>query len=216
MTYLDIMNNVLRRMREDEVSNVTENTYAKMVGDFINDAKESVEVAWDWSSLRNSLTISTSVAGGTTYSLAGTQDKGKIINLINDTSNVFMEYRPISWFDDKRFNQDTVSGSPEYYTYNGVDSSGDAKIEVYPTPDDAYTLKANIVIRNTPLVNNTDTLDIPSAPVMHLALAMLVRERGETGGQMAAEYFAIADRYLSDAIAMDAQKHPDETVWYSV
>ncbi len=39
-TYLNIMNEVLRRLREAEVSDVTENTYSKMVGDFINDAKE--------------------------------------------------------------------------------------------------------------------------------------------------------------------------------
>jgi hypothetical protein len=58
-------------------------------------------------------------------------------------------------------------------------------------------------------------LVIPSAPVIHLAIALLARERGETGGTSAPEYFAIADNYLSDAIALDAQKHPDETIWYT-
>jgi len=52
-------------------------------------------------------------------------------------------------------------------------------------------------------------------PVMHLAIALLARERGETGGTSAPEYFAIADRYLSDAIALDAQKHPEETIFYT-
>jgi hypothetical protein len=52
-------------------------------------------------------------------------------------------------------------------------------------------------------------------PVIHLAIALLARERGETGGTSASEYFGIADNYLSDAIALDAQKHPDETIWYT-
>ena len=46
MTYLDIVNNVLRRMREDEVSSIAETTYSKMVGDFVNDAKGIIETSW--------------------------------------------------------------------------------------------------------------------------------------------------------------------------
>ena len=40
MTYLDIVNNVLRRLREDTVSDITETPYSTMVGDFVNDAKK--------------------------------------------------------------------------------------------------------------------------------------------------------------------------------
>jgi len=36
MTYLDLVNNVLRRLREDEVTTVNANVYSRMVGDFIN------------------------------------------------------------------------------------------------------------------------------------------------------------------------------------
>ena len=64
MTYLNLVNNVLRRLREDTVTTVTNNTYSTMVGDFVNDAKEIVESAWDWSALRTTsgspLTITTS------------------------------------------------------------------------------------------------------------------------------------------------------------
>lgn len=34
-TYLNIVNEVLRRLREDEVTSVAQNTYSKMVGDFV-------------------------------------------------------------------------------------------------------------------------------------------------------------------------------------
>ena len=214
MTYLDLVNNVLRRMREDEVSSVQSTTYSKMVGDFVNDAKKIVEAAWDWSALRTTLTVTTT-ADIFNYVLTGSQNRIKALNVINDTDNIFMEYRPATWFDDKYLNQDPVSGSPEYYTYNGVDSSGDSQIDVYPKPDGVYTIRFNCIFRNDDLSADVDTLLIPSMPVIHLAIALLARERGETGGTSAPEYFGIADKYLSDAIALDAQKHPDEVIWYT-
>lgn len=214
MTYLDLVNNVLRRMREEEVASVSESTYSKMAGDFVNDAKKLVEAAWDWSALRTTLTITTS-ADIFNYVLVGSQNRIKALDVINDTSNFFMEYQPSSWFDDKYLNETPATGAPQYYTYNGIDSQGDSQIDVYPKPDGVYTLRFNCVLRNDDLTANTDQLLIPHMPVVHMAIALLARERGETGGTSTPEYFAIADKYLSDAIALDAQKHPDETIWYA-
>ena len=92
MTYLDLVNNVLRRIREEEVASVNANTYSKMVGDFVNDAKKLVETSWDWSALRTTLTITTS-ADIFNYVLTGSQNRVKALDVINDTSNFFMEYR---------------------------------------------------------------------------------------------------------------------------
>ena len=214
MTYLNLVNNVLRRLREDEVTNVSESTYSKMVGDFVNDAKELVETAWDWSALRSTLTITTA-ADDYTYSLTGSGNEGKVLNLINDTSNLVMQYQTQNWFDDKFFVQTPASGAPEYFTYNSVDGSGDTQIDVYPKPDGVYSLKAKMVLRNVALSSDSDTLAVPSSPVIHMAVALLARERGETGGTSTAEYFTIADKHLSDAIALDAQKHPEETIFYT-
>ena len=214
MTYLEIVNNVLRRMREEEVSSVNENTYSKMVGDFVNDAKRLVEVAWDWAGLRTTVVVTTA-EDVTSYVLTGSKDNINTLDVINDTSNVFMQYRPVAWFNDKYYNQAEVKGTPEYYTFDGLDSNGDTQITVYPKPDGVYSLRFNSILRNDDLTENTDELSIPYMPVIHLAVALLARERGETGGTSTPEYFAIADKYLSDAIAMDAQKHPDETVWYT-
>ena len=133
MTYLDICNGVLRRLREDEVTNVSADAYSKMVGDFINDAKDLVETAWDWSALRSTLTITTS-ADDNLYSLTGFRSEGKLLNLINDTSNLQMEYQTQEWFDDKEYIQQAVTGAPQYYTYSGLDASDDCQIKIYPTP----------------------------------------------------------------------------------
>ena len=61
--------------------------------------------------------------------------------------------------------------------------------------------------------SDTDTVTIPYLPIVHQAIALLARERGETGGTTSAEYFAIANKYLSDAIAYDAYQHPEEFIY---
>ena len=215
MTFLSIMNNVLRRLREDEVSSVTASTYAKMVGDYINDAKELVEEAADWSALRETISVTTA-ASDNTYSLTGGSDNVKVMSVINDTQNCFMEYQTKDWFNNALYVANEVEGAPKYYTYSGLDSSGDTQVLVGPTPDGVYTLRFDVIKRQAALSANTDAMLVPSAPVIHLVVALLARERGETGGTSTGEYFQIANKYLSDAIAIDAAKHPEEMVFRTV
>ena len=93
MTYLQLVNSVLRRLREDEVTSVSQNSYSKLIGEFVNDAKRSVEDAYDWTALRTTLTVTTD---DTTfnYVLTGSQNSMKLLDVINDTSDFFMQYRP--------------------------------------------------------------------------------------------------------------------------
>ena len=209
------MNNVLRRLREDEVSSVSATTYTKMVSDFINDAKKLVEESNDWSALRETIVVSTT-ASDNSYSLTGSGDNVKVMSVINDTQNCFMEYQTKDWFNDSLYIANAVEGAPKYYTYNGLDSSGDTEVLVGPTPDGVYSLRFDVVKRQADLSFNTDTLLVPAMPVVHLAVALLARERGETGGTSTAEYFSIADKFLSDAIAIDAAKHPEEMVFRTI
>jgi hypothetical protein len=215
MTYLNLMNSVLRRLREEETTSVTSTTYNKMVGDFINDAKTLVGQAADWSALRETLTISTT-ASDNTYSLTGGGDNVKVMSMLNDTQNCFMEYQTKDWFNDALYISNASEGAPKYFTYNGLDGNGDTQILVGPTPDGVYSIRVDLVKRQADLSANTDSLLIPAQPVIHLAVALLARERGETGGTSTAEYFQIANQYLSDAIAIDAAKHPEEMVFRTV
>ena len=215
MTYLNLMNSVLRRLREEETSSVTSTTYVKMVGDFINDAKTLVGQAADWSALRETITISTT-ASDNTYSLTGGGDNIKVMSMLNDTHNCFMEYQTKDWFNEQLYISSAAEGTPRYFTYNGLDSSGDTQILVGPTPDAVYSIRVDTVKRQADLSTNTDELLIPAMPVIHLAVALLARERGETGGTSTAEYFTIANQYLSDAIAIDAAKHPEEMVFRTI
>ena len=215
MTYLNIMNNVLRRLREEEVSTVNASTYSKMAGDFINDAKTVVEQAADWSALRTTISIAT-VADDNLYSLTDCGDDVKVMSALNDTQNCFLGYQTKDWFNDSIYIADEVSGAPKYYTYNGLDSNGDTQVLLSPKPDGVYNLRFDVIKRQADLTSDSTELLVPAKPVIHLALALLARERGETGGTSTAEYFAAAEQYLSDAIAIDAAKHPEEMVFRTI
>lgn len=215
MTYLNLMNNVLRRLREEEATSVTSTTYVKMVGDFINDAKKLVEEATDWSALRNTLVVTTA-ASDNSYSLTGSSDNVKVMSVLNDTKNCFMNYQTKDWFNEQIYLVNESEGAPLYYTYNGLDANGDTQVLVNPKPDGVYSLRFNVVKRQADLSTNTDVILVPSQPVIHYAVALLARERGETGGTSTAEYFSIADKYLSDAIAIDAAKHPEEMIFRTI
>lgn len=214
MTYLQLVNSVLRRLREDEVSTVSETSYSRLVGEFVNDAKRLVEDSYDWTALRTTLTVST-IDTAFNYTLIGSQNKMKILDVINDTSNFFMQYKTSRWMDRAFLINDVPTGTPQFYSFNGVDANGDNGVDLYPKPDAAYQVRFNVVLRTSDFTTDSEILTVPSSPVVQLATALGARERGETGGTSAAELFGLADRTLADAIAFDAAQHPEETIWYS-
>jgi hypothetical protein len=215
MTYIDIVNNILRRLRERTVSTVNESSYSSLIGILINDAKQEVEQAWSWSALRTTLTVTTS-NGVFNYELNGTQNNFTVLDVVNDTGNWFLSYKTAHEFNNLFLNQDPARGQPRYYSFNGVSNDGDTLVDLYPIPDNTYAIRFNVVTRTDDLADNADVLLIPAQPVIMLAYAKAVEERGEDGGASAAMAFGNAQRTLSDAIALDAVKHPEEVVWYTV
>ena len=59
MTYLDLVNDVLIRLRENEVTSVQDNAYSKLIGKFVNDAKRQCEDAYNWNALSDTLSAVT-------------------------------------------------------------------------------------------------------------------------------------------------------------
>jgi len=212
MTYLQLVNNVLKRLRERTVSTVEENSYSTMISMLVNDAKQEVEQSWDWSALRTTLTATTS-AGVFAYELTGSGDNMKMLDVVNDTSNYFMTYKTASEFTGYYLNSNPVQGEPRYYSFNGLDDNGDTIVEVYPPPNGVYSLRFNLINRQDDLSTDTDVLLCPSKPVEILAYAKAVEERGEDGGVAGMSAYANASRVLSDAISLDAAKHPEEVIW---
>lgn len=215
MTYLELINNVLRRLREDTVVSVTENEYAIMAGDFVNDAKRIVEDSYQWEALRQEYIFNTS-ASTDTYTLTNFSNRTKILNVYNETQGMDMRHRPLSWVRSKKLANPSSTGTPMDYAFNGLDASGHTKICFWDIPDGMYSINVLGVAPQDDLSNGSTVVKAPSAPIIHLALAMLARERGETGGTSVAEYFQMADKYLRDAIAVEAARHEDELIYFTV
>jgi len=214
-TYKQTVNNILIRLREREVDSVDENSYSKLIGLFVHDAIEMVESAWNWSNLRETMTVDTQ-ADVFNYVLTDSGDKSTIIDVINENSNSFMTYKTSSWFNNAFLNTATVAGSPQYYVFNGLSNGGDTQIDLYPIPDGVYKLYFNVIKRSPDVSTDDDVIKVPYLPVQTLAYAMALEERGEDGGMSAVSAKALASNYLSDAIALDASKHPEELIWEAV
>lgn len=212
MNYLELVNDVLVRLREDEVSSVSENAYSKMVGKFIIDAQRQVEDSYNWNSLSNTLTMNT-VASLFNGVLVGSGQRFRVLNVINDTSNWFMNYKSSNEMDDLFLNQGAEQGAPMYYNFNGFSSQGDTQVDIYPIPNGVYTIRFNIIQPQDPLRLDSDELLVPAEPVIFLAYSKAIAERGEDAGLASSEAYALYRQSLADHIAIEANRYPDETIW---
>ena len=212
MNYLDLVNNVLVRLREDEVGSISENSYSKLIGKFVIDAQRQVEDAYDWNGLSQTLTMQT-VDGLFNGVLVGSGVRFRLIDVINDTTNVEMIYRTTKEMNDLFLNRDTVKGTPLYYNFNGVNDEGDTQVDIYPVPDGVYTIRFNIIQPQDPLLNASDTLKVPSEPVIFLAYAKAIAERGEDAGFSATQAYAMYKESLADHISIEKNRYPEELIW---
>ena len=130
MTYLQIVNKVLRRLRENEVSSINENPYSLLIGDLVNVVKREVEDAWNWDCLRTTLTMTTT-PGLFNYALTNAGTRFRVLDVLNDTSDIFMQYKSTHWFDLQFLTGSTQNAIPSFYNFNGVNANGDSQIDIY-------------------------------------------------------------------------------------
>jgi hypothetical protein len=219
MNFLDLHNQVLMRLREKKIisTDVDSNPHIRMIGTCVNDAKDAVENAWNWTSLRGEDT-ETMVVGTEVITLSSSSDNHYLYsNILNQDTGSYLRRRTPEWMAVKYANDVTTpvaNGTPsDYATYYDT-TAGLSQIRVYPRPDTTDTLRITRTRHQDLLEAYDDILLVPSLPVYSLATALASRERGEVGGSPVNELFAIADAHMSDAIALDTAKYPEEFVWY--
>lgn len=213
MNYIDIVNSVLRRMREDTVSSLYENRKSSVVAELVNDAKRNVENSHNWTALRKDLTIATAANIGS-YRLVGSSNRATILDVRNETSSNVLRQVPAEWVRRQQL-INTSSGltKPSYWASDGVHSSGDTLIRFWPTPNDVYVIKAFCIIRTPDLEAEGDTLTIPHQPVLTLATAMAIQERGGVDSIEIQTAFALAQKSLGEHVMLDSGMNPDEMIW---
>jgi hypothetical protein len=212
MNYVQLVNSVLRRLRETEVSSVSDNAYSKLIGEFVNDAKRQVEDAYAWNALSETLTAVTT-DGIFNYVLVGSGQRFRVLDVLNDTSNIVVQNATTRWMNEQFLLTSVQKGSPAYYNFNGTNSNGDTQVDLFPIPNGAYDVRFNVIKPQVALSSDSDKLLVPSEPVIFNATARAIAERGEDGGILAGEMAFIYNQSLADAIAIESGRYIEESAW---
>lgn len=210
--FLQLTNSVLNRLRESEATSVSDNDYTRLVARWINDSKRQVEDAYNWNSLSETLSATTT-NNIFNYVLEGSGQRFRIIDVLNDTSNCFVQNASTRWMDQRFLLTTAQKGAPKYFNFNGTDINGDTQVDLYPIPDGAYDIRFNIIKPQTELVDNADVLLVPHEPVILGAYARAIAERGEDGGVQSNEAYALYSQSLADAIALESGRYVEEGEW---
>lgn len=209
MTYLELVNDVLTRLRETNVSTVSETTYSALVGKFVNDAKRQIEDSYTWNVLNQTITVTTTSATSS-YSLTGAGQKFRMNDAINTTSVITLDNIAVADMN-RKLNFGTPSqGIPSEFCFNGVDGSGDTKIDLFPVPSGVFTLLFDLTIPQANLSADGTSVKVLDYLVAQSAYARCLIERGEDGGTASSEAYALFRGMLSDAIALESTRYPED------
>ena len=220
MTYRELINEVLIRLREDTIltdwsGNINDSTtisdYQKVIGSMVNDAKRSVENYHDWLVLRETVNIST-VSGTKNYSLSSGQEF-KIVYAINNTTGTQLVQVSRSYLNRTKYPTDP-SGEPHYYGFNGADASNNLKIDLSPIPNASETISFDIVKAHDESKTAATVVKVPAKPVILAAWARAIAERGEDGGTQSSIAAEEAGEALKQAIILDSGNTQYENDWY--
>ena len=215
MTYLELVNDVLVRLREATVSTVSETSYSALIGKFVNDAKRQIEDAFAWNVLGTTITLSTT-SGTYSYSLTGSGQKFQVIDVINATSNVGMKNIDFASMNRKQNFSTPVSGIPSEYAFDGIDGSYNTKVTLYPRPDGVYSIPFSLTVPQATLSSDSTVVLVPDVLVVQNAYSRALIERGEDGGMNSSEAYQLYKSMLSDFIALEGTRYPENQEFVAV
>lgn len=219
MTFLELVNETLRGLREAPVATWTGTVYSRMVASYINAVKETCEDAWQWHALRHDVSVS-AVPGQTVYALPGTSHRTTVLAGFNTTRR-----HPLAragWQAAKGGQYTAVPGLSAPVCVFSVESAmafGDQRrVRLAVGPDAAQDLVFLCYTKSAPFSADGDVLAVPglATAIIEGAIARARDERGEDGGGTAQQQGAVFRQALADAIAIDSRIGPDELIWTPV
>ena len=215
MTYLELINDVLIRLRETTVATNNQTSYSLLIGKFVNDAKRQIEDAFSWNVLGQTVTITTT-PGTYIYSMTGAGQKFQVMDALNVTANVGLQN--ISFVQMNRFQNlvPAISGIPEYYSFDGVDGNGDTKVVLYARPDNVYTIPFALTVPQATLASDSTSVLVPDVLVAQNAYARALVERGEDGGLASSEAYQFYRTMLADYIALESTRYPENQEFVAI
>ena len=231
-TYLDLVNRVLRKLGETELSGSStdlETDYQKLVGHMVNDVKEEVEDATNWRALRQTVSVSilADAISGTitegnerarlvrvyqserTYGNMGTG--GGYIPLVFDITDadnpdplIEMDLAELIYRDNLDPTE-RASDSPTYFALDNSPDGDELDIYVWPRPSSARTLKVTLCVPQPRLADDElqTVIKAPARPIFIGAVWHAFEERGEELGPDALFSEKRFQEALTTAVARD-------------
>lgn len=221
MTYLQIINEVLKRLREDQVGSVDYSSYSSLISTFVNDAKREVENAWAWQVLKTQYSI-TPDGVNTEFTITGLDESEAHLAYDNcDRPMIFdvktndeFQLNEISWdhYLGWKLTDPTGLESNDKPSMAAVAKGSDGiwKIAFDGKPASDRSYRVYFYSPQEELTTESTVLTVPWRPVVHLALLYALDERGEEIGEPGSKAWRRFDKSLGDAIAMDSIGNSDK------
>lgn len=214
LTYLQLVNRVLARLREAQVATVNETTYSTFIGTLLNQVKAEVENAYYWNPLRVTYIITTT-QNVSSYNFVGAGADAVILEGWNTTAP-----RPLTRGTNVQFNEwyfgqtTTPTGSTTHFIPSGLSANNDLRVDVYPMPSTAETLKFNLYQPQADLSADGDVCYCPQTVLLEETIARAMFERGDESAPkpQPGETFILRE-LLSSAAARDSGHDPQEANW---
>jgi len=211
MTFLQLINEVMIRLRSNQVVILDQDKYTTLIGRFVNDAKRTVEDAWSWD-VNNTALVVTTISGTSKYTVTGAGLRQKDVTVNTSTNQSRLTIKPKQWITDQQQLTTTTTAQPVYFAWDG-NNGVDAAVQLFPTPNATATLYFNMNVPQIDLVLAADILLCPWEPVVAHAYARALVERGEDGGLASSEAYGLYKGVLADRISLDSANGVENDVW---
>jgi hypothetical protein len=225
-TQLTLINSILTRLRESTVATPTESNYAKLLAQFINDAKADMEdTGHNWSAYVTQVTDTILSDGTTTYDITETNDRSYLLRY-GANQRLPMAFDTTSgengqlWdipYDQLIRKRDldpngiqTVDKPGSFAVVSDADGRG-FSIELLHGADTARTWETWWYVPQADLATTDDTdssteVILPRRPVELRALFYALEERGEVmGPRNASNAWQRSQDAIAAAIELDMQ-----------
>jgi hypothetical protein len=214
-TYLQLVNEVLKRLREATVGSVDYSTYSTLISTFVNDAKREVENAWNWQVLKTQYIV-TPDGVNTEFEITGLEEYDA--RLAYDDCDQPMVY-DVKENDEFQLHEMSIE---RYTTWKLTDpdglesndkpatcavtknSDGTWKIVFDGKPASDREYRVYFYEPQAELETSSTEILVPWRPVVHLALLYALDERGEEIGEPGSKAWMRYEQSLTDAISMDS------------
>lgn len=235
MTVLELVNRVLRRLREDTVTSLVETPYSTMLVDLLHDVHQECVNDYDWSSMDHVIDIPVDASQrvldlSRTESAGGDIDDTGIGLKIDSTLRYDTVGRPMVWLFQDSSDEDgcrmlvceenymeslyqedrgQTNDDPSYISFRAHPDRDGIEATIWPPPTSTKHIRAKFWTPESEVDISTDvarTLLVPARPLVLGTYLLALNERGEELGEPG----NLAERRfyesLSAAIEMDTMR----------